>query len=502
MSRARRADLLASASLIVALSGLALTPLAGQPPAEGKKYALLVGVREYDSGKFAELRFTENDVEEMAHVLRDKAGFAGVAVLTTTRGRKSRADAPTRANIVRALASLTAKKRRQDTILIALSGHGMQQKVKEKDESFFCPSDAQLNDVGTMLSLGQLFADLDTCGAGVKLLLVDACRDEPASGRNLDLDALPRPTRGTAALFSCKSGERAFETDKLPGGKGHGVFFYHVLQGLKGEAANPRREVTWSSLTDYVAHEVGRAVPKVIGGGARQTPHEIKNIEGASPVLVRAAGGARAASGDEKQPSVKGGGVKEEGKERPAELREDFTRVRTGGVPEGWLPAEGPMLVQTHKARRCLAAARSGGPAISTPLLRIEGDFIVDVVFLQGGGNSLTLTLQGKGGGDDLELFIDNGYLAFLKLGGEKGERFTVSTDVRRPTGVRLEREGKTFRVIHLNERKELIARPFSKCKDFEAVKITLSAEGANRDNHSRVLAIGVGPRAPARKKE
>src|SRR5260370_875789 len=79
----------------------------------------------------------------------------------------------------------------------------------EKDDSFFCPSDAQLNDNGTLVSLGGLLKALDACGAGVKLLLVDACRNEPASGRNVDVDSLPRMPRGTAALFSCKAGERA-----------------------------------------------------------------------------------------------------------------------------------------------------------------------------------------------------------------------------------------------------------------------------------------------------
>jgi formylglycine-generating enzyme required for sulfatase activity len=252
----------------------------------GKKHALVVGVRDYDSFKLRKLDYTENDAEDLAHELSKRAGFS-VRVLTTSRGEKQKTDRPTVANLRAEIKALLAKKTKHDTVLVALAGHGIQARVKEggKDESFFCPCDAQFNDNDTLLSLGKLFRDLDDCGAGVKLLLVDACRDDPKLGRNADPDTLPRPPRGTAALFSCKAGERAFETDKL-GPKGHGVFFHFVLEGLRGEATNKRGEVTWSGLSEYVSRKVGRTVPGLIGGGAKQTPHEIKNLEGESPVLV------------------------------------------------------------------------------------------------------------------------------------------------------------------------------------------------------------------------
>src|SRR5262245_24981662 len=80
--------------------------------------------------------------------------------------------------------------------------------------------------------------------------LIDACRDEAGGSRNADTNAMPNPTRGTAALFSCKGGERAFETDKLE----HGVFFHFVIEALKGEgkAKNKRGAVTWDGLTRHV----------------------------------------------------------------------------------------------------------------------------------------------------------------------------------------------------------------------------------------------------------
>jgi hypothetical protein len=291
--------------LIPALAAIAFLPpgttvqgVAAPEDGKGKKYALLVGVRKYDSDKFEDLRFTENDVEELARVLRERAGFTSVRLLTTTRGAGRKADAPTAANVRAALEALLARKTKEDTILVALSGHGIQSKVKgrDKDESFFCPSDAQLNDTRTLVSLGSLVTDLDDCGARVKLLLVDACRNDPKAGRNVDVETLPRLPRGTAALFSCSSGERAFETDRL--GKGHGVFFHFVIDGLRGEARNRSGEVTWGSLAEHVTRGVSRAVPRLIGEGARQTPELKVNLRGESPVLVLPAEAVRQEDGN------------------------------------------------------------------------------------------------------------------------------------------------------------------------------------------------------------
>jgi formylglycine-generating enzyme required for sulfatase activity len=274
-------------ALLLAALALALPLASGADKTKGKRYALLVGVKDYDHSKLSPLKYTENDVEALAKVLKDKGKFSSVALLTSSRGEKRAGDKPTGKNIRAALKALLAKKTRHDTLLVALSGHGLQLKVKKKDEAFFCPCDAQLSDPTTMIGLKELFERLDESGAGVKLLLVDACRNDPRLGRNVDVDNLPRPPHGTAALFSCASGERAFESPKL--GKGHGVFFHFILQGLNGAAENVRGEVTWDRLAEYVKDKVSDEVPTLIGDGAKQSPHEIRNLVGKSPVLFKTA---------------------------------------------------------------------------------------------------------------------------------------------------------------------------------------------------------------------
>ena len=272
-----RVLVLACAALALAL---VLLPASAQP-GEGKKYALLVGVQEYDHAKqFPALSYAENDVNETAKELK-KAGYA--VVLLTTRDEKNK---PTLANIEKHLDALLAKATKHDLILVGLAGHGMQ--FDKKEDSYFCPVDARSGDVKTLLSMRSVYKKLEDSPVGVGLLLVDACRDDGrprgAKRRGVDGDHLPSPPKGVAALFSCSSGQFAWEADKYK----HGVFFHFVLEGLRGEAASGGA-VTWNSLSNYVSERVSDTVPVLIGGGAKQEPHEMRSLAGKSPVLLSAA---------------------------------------------------------------------------------------------------------------------------------------------------------------------------------------------------------------------
>jgi TPR repeat protein len=267
---------------------LALLACTAPLNAAGKRYALLVGVKEHEHAALPALKYSENDVEALAAALK-KADYA-VVVLTATRGKKDTALAPTAKNVRAQLKQLSGKLTKADLLLLALSGHGLRWPVldattrKERDDSFFCPSDARPRSKQTpaelektMLPFGELFCALDDSGAGVRLLLDVSHHDGKGGARNVQLDRLPRPKKGTAVLFSCSSGQRSFESAKL--GKGHGVFFYHVVQAFESEG-----NVAWSRLVQRVAGAVGEDAPEL--AGAKQSPHEVRNLEGPSPVLV------------------------------------------------------------------------------------------------------------------------------------------------------------------------------------------------------------------------
>lgn len=261
-----------SLSLLVAL--LAASPLFAQ----AKKYALLVGVNKYEHAKLQALQFAVNDATELRDVLKEN-GYDTVLLTNDTL------DKPTGETILKSVGAVLRKARAGDTVIFAFAGHGVQ--FEGDKDSYFCPIDARpfKDETKSLVSMGMVYAEMEKSFAGVKILLVDACRDDPDTGRGsrgIDADSAPRPPRGVAAFFSCSASQRAYEHPNLK----HGIFFHHVLEGIRGKAKNSEDEVTFNSLVDYVGRSVERDVPKLIGGGAEQQPNQKADLKGRSPVLV------------------------------------------------------------------------------------------------------------------------------------------------------------------------------------------------------------------------
>jgi sulfatase modifying factor 1 len=275
--------LVATAAVLIAAGAW----LVAESPA-ARRYAVLVGINKYEHDKLPALAYAEADVTELAGILR-KAGYE---VTLLTGSTSDDAHRPTKAHIEKQIHDVLRQCRKGDTALLAFAGHGLQfagSDDKDRPDCYFCPQDARpfKDETATLVSLSRIYAELEKSFAGMKVLLVDACRDDPDAGRGtrgINADSAPRPPQGVAALFSCRAGERAFEHEKLR----HGVFFYHVLEGLKGEAKDRRGRVTFAGLASYVSQEVAdgdKGVPTLIGGGARQSPN-LKADYSIEPVLL------------------------------------------------------------------------------------------------------------------------------------------------------------------------------------------------------------------------
>jgi formylglycine-generating enzyme required for sulfatase activity len=221
----------------------------------------------------------------------------------------------TRAGINAALNALLKNPGADDLILVGFSGHGAQMSLvdeqgrfvrdeqgNELSEAYFCPVDAVLGRPETMVSLTLLMSRLNR-ESGIKLMLVDACRDDPVEAGKKGLrsfsgnELVGRLPNDSVIVFACSAGQRALETDKA--GNGHGVFFHHVIEGLKGKAADLETgEVAWDDLVVYLRKNVNKrarewdpenaarvdANPRT--RGKLQDPHVVSNLI-AKPVLAR-----------------------------------------------------------------------------------------------------------------------------------------------------------------------------------------------------------------------
>jgi hypothetical protein len=309
---------------IIALVALFVLTVCPTAQAEGKRYAVVVGVNAYDHSSLSALEYAEADAVDLAALLESR-GYT-VRLLTGPAGRTDPNKAPTKANIETALKATLDGCKRDDLVLVALAGHGLQ--FDELPGAHFCPQDAKpfADRVDTLVSMDWVYKQLEECGAGAKLLLVDACRNDPKGGRGRGATGagVPAP-RGLCAVFSCSPGERAFEHKAL----GHGVFFHFVLRGLKGKAYDQDGEVTVDSLALYVAKQVPRQVPDLVGGGARQTPMITRAEQaGGSPILLDPARGEKRA-----KLAFTFGGAVQDGEHQG---RGVIDYVIPGGGPTGW----------------------------------------------------------------------------------------------------------------------------------------------------------------------
>ncbi|MFL5329900.1 MAG: DUF6263 family protein [Gemmataceae bacterium] len=290
-----------SASLLVAIITVTLGGVLafGQSAPAGKKYALLVGINDYQHERLPTLRYAERDVEELAKVLEP----AGYAVTLLTGSQPAIGKRATKTNIDEQVKGILRQSAKGDVVVLAFAGHGLQ--FDNQPDAYFCPLDARpfSTATDTLVSLSSIYQNFDQSFAGMKVLLVDACRNDPDRQRGtrsgIDADHAPRPPAGVAALFSCRAGERAFEADQLK----HGIFFHHVIEALKGEAAEKTGEVTFASLASLVSRRVSRDVPLLIKEGAAQSPN-LKADYSTEPVLLRVerAGEVRSTQPSEQTP--------------------------------------------------------------------------------------------------------------------------------------------------------------------------------------------------------
>ena len=148
--------------------------------AQGRKYALLVGVETYDPTQLNPLRFAEDDVVAMGAALKNH-GFD--VVLMTSQARIPALEPVTARDILTQLDRRRRDRDPEDVMIVALSGHGVQLKGDKPDaggakETYFCPKRTNLRDKSSMVPISVVMQKLAACRAGRKLLIVDACRNE------------------------------------------------------------------------------------------------------------------------------------------------------------------------------------------------------------------------------------------------------------------------------------------------------------------------------------
>ena len=272
------------------------TATAPAPPAPkvANRWAVVIGIGEYEHKAIPRLRFAARDAQAMYDFLTTKGGYPkqNVLLLTDTTAEK-----PTLQNIRRALGDfLFRRPGRDDMVLIYYAGHGAPEVDAAGAETdglskYLIPRNADPDSLYStafpMDEIQKIFARIPSERV---VMLLDTCYSGTAGGRtfarqqirsgNLSDQFLERLTRSRGRVVITASGpnEVALESPDL----GHGIFTYYLLEGLAGKAdRNGDGLVTVSELYEYVEDQVDRAA-RLAGG--KQRPLMKGEIEGTLPL--------------------------------------------------------------------------------------------------------------------------------------------------------------------------------------------------------------------------
>ena len=263
-------------------------------PKIANRWAVVIGVGDYESKSVPKLRFAEPDADAMYRLLTTRAGFPreNVVLLTDKAPEK-----PTLQNIRLALGDFLARKTtRDDLVLIYYAGLGAPEAdttSKEKDglAKYLIPRNVQPESLrSTAFAMEEVQGILARIPAERVVLLLDTSYSGVAGGRSFaPSNARPRTlsdqfldrltkSRGRLVITASGPNEVALETAEL----GHGLFTYYLLEGLSGKAdRNGDGVVTVSELYPYVEDQVER---KSRAAGGRQRPLMKGEIEGTLPL--------------------------------------------------------------------------------------------------------------------------------------------------------------------------------------------------------------------------
>lgn len=251
-------------------------PVKVEPTRGPSKYALLVGVKQYESPELKNLPNAAADMDQFAKALQAADYRPEHIVLLTQTPAVDDSLLPRVNNVRRELHGLLQRLTRADSVVVALACQGVQ--FKGTDETYVCLADARLEDRQTLVSLSELYRELGDCRAGFKLLLADTCRKDPIAEAppNLVVESISRPQKqpppdGVAAWFSCSAGEVGYDHRE----RKQGVFFATLCEGLHKAVGN---------LELHTRSQVFAYVQKSYRPPARQSPDRLGITRGPAPV--------------------------------------------------------------------------------------------------------------------------------------------------------------------------------------------------------------------------
>jgi serine/threonine protein kinase len=230
--------------------------------------AVVIGIGDYvDAEHVWPLRYAARDAEAMAAILIDPevCGFPIRSVKLLTDRSACRDD------VAHHLSKwLPEQAEPAEVAVIYFAGHGMTQRIGNREDGYLLPCDADPEDLVTHgIRMADLAYWISAIQAEVVVVCLDCChagrvlsrggvttRKYPSRDMRVGREALRDLTgRGRFVITSCDEDQLSVESEEL----GHGLFTYHLLKGLEGEGdRDADGKVGVAELFEYVAEAAER----------------------------------------------------------------------------------------------------------------------------------------------------------------------------------------------------------------------------------------------------
>jgi formylglycine-generating enzyme len=231
--------------------GISIKSKAGN---EGKRWAICVGINNYEYDGISKLKKAQNDAEALGDAFKTIGQFDHVFVLTDKKDPRSK-EYPTASKLRNQLNFMQNFLEPNDLVVFAFSGHGVSD---DKGNGYLLTADTDPKNIfGTSVKIKEVTDVLKKTGVKKSLLLVDACREEFQENKGINNAGLRaekfEQSEVAAAFYATKAGGFSYEDDKSD----YGAFTKYVLKGLGGDADITQDGiVTFSELKSFVEDEV------------------------------------------------------------------------------------------------------------------------------------------------------------------------------------------------------------------------------------------------------
>ncbi len=265
---------------------LVVSPLVGLPllgalhaqAVRGEKYAFLLACSRYNSTQLRDLPYTIEEMEDFKKALLASGYDPGNIVML--HDRCERDAMPLKANVLRMFHLVLAGMQPADSLVVAINGHGVH--YKGERYGHFCPLDGDVCNKDTLVPMDDFYEALKKCKARQKLMIVQACQNDPfvavdfASQKLALVEHGDDVPEGIAAIFSCMEGQRSyFDPDRK-----RGLFFDHVIRAWRGEYLAPGDSRLDVETFFYQVRVRTKADALRYRGGVQQVPEVRRDYKG------------------------------------------------------------------------------------------------------------------------------------------------------------------------------------------------------------------------------